>query len=74
MSYKKVLTDAHDEPSLVIVERKDGVPKVSGSVVSLDADGATIKTTEGEEVYIEFASIRGVTCNGWDMEVLVGGG
>jgi hypothetical protein len=71
MSYKQVLTKAQSAPSLVTIERH-GVPNVSGRVLSLDADGATIQTKAEAEVYIEFASMRGVTNDGWDADTLAG--
>ena len=64
MSYKQVLIKAQFAPSLVTIERH-GVPNVSGRVLSLDADGATIQTKAEAEVYIE--TLAGET-------VRVGGG
>ncbi len=71
MSYSQKLAEAQQAPARVIIDRH-GAPKVTGSVVSIDETGATIKSENDVEVYIEFASMRGISIAGWDMEVLSG--
>ncbi len=66
MSYKRKLDEACLDFFLVTIERH-GAPQVSGSVLSVDDKGATIRTEEELEVYIEFTSMRGVTITGWDL-------